>query len=270
MIVEIEPLGADVEIASTEADLTALSQELVPTGPVGPAGEGADVSGISPITVNSSDEIGLDETALVPGSSNEILFNDGGTLGADSGLTWDGKTLSVQAQSGQTDPLLSLKHENGVENTLDTKIGSEDGIGASGSVNLHITGGDRIVLNAFSLDLRNLFRINNAPEYNVGRLAFGGGNKDNLTVTEGSSATGGRSIRYHASNPDADSKHIFSLGNDFRGYESTGSYDVLTLNYNGDASLNRSGSGVVLTSPDGSTTKRVYLANDGTLQTETP
>ena len=128
MIVEIEPLGADVEIASTEADLTALSQELVPTGPVGPAGEGADVSGISPITVNSSDEIGLDETALVPGSDTEILFNDSGLLGADSGLTYNGKTLGVQAEDGQTDPLLSLQDAN---QTPLFEVGSDGSITSS-------------------------------------------------------------------------------------------------------------------------------------------
>jgi hypothetical protein len=48
----------------------------------------------------------------------------------------------------------------------------------------------------------------------------------------------------------------------------SGDNTVMSLFADGDLNLLKGGAGVVLTSPDGSTTKRVYLDNSGTLQTE--
>jgi hypothetical protein len=49
--------------------------------------------------------------------------------------------------------------------------------------------------------------------------------------------------------------------------DETGS-PLITDEVSGDRTYHEPGKGVVLTSPDGSTTKRVYLDNSGTLQTE--
>jgi hypothetical protein len=52
--------------------------------------------------------------------------------------------------------------------------------------------------------------------------------------------------------------------------QDTNGNPLFTDQVSGDRKYHTAGAGVVLTSPDGSTTKRVYLDNSGNLQTETP
>ena len=253
MIVEIEPLGADVEIASTEADLTALSQDLVPTGPVGPAGEGADVSGINPITVNSSDEIGLDETALVPGSSGEILFNDSGVLGSDSKLTWDGTELIV-SDPNSTDSLkiYSTGGQGYIENNSTDNI-----IRIKPSSKRSWVFESRTLRPTVQSDLGAPFSNQQIKDIHmVGALQDKGNNILSFGETESWS---GLNVQAKSGQIDP----LLSL-------QDENANPLFTDQVSGDRKYHTAGSGIVLTSPDGNTTKRVYLDNSGNLQTETP
>jgi len=47
------------------------------------------------------------------GADTQIQFNDAGGFGADPNFTYDGETMRVKAQSGQTAPILRLDDESG-------------------------------------------------------------------------------------------------------------------------------------------------------------
>ena len=119
MIVEIEPKGAAVEIASTKVGLRALSQDLVPTGPVGPAGDTADLTVESPLQLSGgtlsidTSQLETDITATAPitwDPDTETVGLQTDPLSVDAlQVSGEPAQVTVQASNGQADPLLEMK-----------------------------------------------------------------------------------------------------------------------------------------------------------------
>jgi len=282
MRIEIEGIGAaSVEMASSEASVYDIEQDLVPTGPVGPQGENADIE--------------------VPGQDGQLVFNDGGDLGASSGLTYDG-TLTVQGDGtlldlkdsggnsgltydGQT---LKVRPENtGRQLTVENSQGQDvfytestfDGLAAprlrgrlyddTGSIAVQLGFGDglnkSVVVGYYGEGFTAL------PNY-AGRAVMGGTSQVDGFLFDARSGD----MIFNA----AGTNRKAVLDNGLVLNVSTGQTDpIIQINdetgspliqetASGDREYKTPGKGIILTSEDGSHTKRVYLDNNGTLQTE--
>lgn len=76
MKIEIEPLGAGLEIASQDVSLAALSQDAIPTGPVGPQGPPGFAVAEDPLSLDGNtlrfDEPSPSVLSLTPASGHDL------------------------------------------------------------------------------------------------------------------------------------------------------------------------------------------------------
>jgi len=76
------------------------------------------VSALSVVGITADYDDAADTLTLtassVAGNDTEIQFNNNGSFGANSALTYDGETFLVQAQTNQSTPIVRFNDQNGV------------------------------------------------------------------------------------------------------------------------------------------------------------